>query len=150
MYNECNSLTSRQKPTLFYFLNPKIIKKNIFLGWVFFFQFFLWRFLRYNIIGLVVQCSAMDWETGVQCQVESYQRLKKWYLIPPCLTLRIKRHVSRVKWSNPGKGVAPSPKPRCSSYWNGSFRVVLDYGRQLYLEHNLVFSCFIYFILLMN
>ena len=23
---------------------------------------------------------------------------------------------SREKWSNPGKGVAPSPTPRCSSY----------------------------------
>ena len=26
-------------------------------------------------------------ETGVQSSVESYQRLKKWYLMPPCLTL---------------------------------------------------------------
>ena len=41
---------------------------------------------------------------------------KKWYLIPPCLTLCNIRYVSRVKWSNPGKGVAPSPAPRCSSY----------------------------------
>ena len=24
----------------------------------------------------------------------------KWYLIPPCLTLRDIRYVSRVKWSN--------------------------------------------------
>ena len=35
---------------------------------------------------------------------------------PPCLTLSIIRYVSRVKWSNPGKGVSPSSKPRCSSY----------------------------------
>ena len=28
-------------------------------------------------------------ETGVQSQVESYQRLKKWYLMPPCLILSI-------------------------------------------------------------
>ena len=41
--------------------------------------------------------------------------LKKWYLIPPCLTLSIIRYVSRVKWSNPGKGVVPSPTPRYSS-----------------------------------
>ena len=32
-----------------------------------------------------------------------------WYLIPPCLTLSNIRYVSRVKWSNPGEGVAPSP-----------------------------------------
>ena len=31
------------------------------------------------------------WKTGVQSQVESYQRLKKWYLMPLCETLRIKR-----------------------------------------------------------
>ena len=47
-------------------------------------------------------------------------------------TLNI-RYVSRVKWSNPGKWVAPSPTPRCSSYWKGSPLVALDYGRQLYL-----------------
>ena len=47
-------------------------------------------------------CSPMAWETGVQSQVESYPRRKKWYFIPPCLTLSIKRFGSRVKWSNPG------------------------------------------------
>ena len=39
---------------------------------------------------------------------------------------------SRVKWSNPGKRVAPSPTPWCSSYWKGNLLVALDYGRQLY------------------
>ena len=29
-------------------------------------------------------------ETGVQSQVESYQRLKKWYSIPPCLSQHYK------------------------------------------------------------
>ena len=28
----------------------------------------------------------MVWETRVQSQVKSYQRLKKWYLVQPCLT----------------------------------------------------------------
>ena len=37
----------------------------------------------------------------------------------------------KVKWSNPGKGVAPSPTSRCRSYRKGSLRVTLDYGRQL-------------------
>ena len=72
-------------------------------------------------------------ETGVQSQVESYRRLKKCYLIPPCLTLSIIRYASRVKWSNPGKGVPSSPTPWCSSSWKGSLLVALDYGRQLYL-----------------
>ena len=54
-------------------------------------------------------------ETRVQSQVESCQRLKKWYLIPPCLTLSIRRKGSRVKWNNRGNGVVPSPTPWCSS-----------------------------------
>ena len=41
-------------------------------------------------------------------------------------------YVSRVKWRNPGKEVAPSFTPRCSSYCKGSLLVALDYGRQLY------------------
>ena len=73
-------------------------------------------------------------ETWVQSQVASYQRLWKWYLIPACLTLSNIRYVLRVKWSNPGKGVAPSATPWCSSYWKGSLLVALDYGRQLYLH----------------
>ena len=58
---------------------------------------------------------------------------KKWYLIPPCLALSNIRYVTRVKWSNPGKWVAPSPTPRCSSYWKWNLRVAHDYVRQLYL-----------------
>ena len=52
----------------------------------------------------------------------------------PCLTLSNIRYISRVKWSNPGKGVVPNCIPWCSSYWKGSLRVTLDYGHQLYLQ----------------
>ena len=37
----------------------------------------------------------------------------------------------KVKWSNPGKGVAPSPTPWCCSYQKGSLRVTLNCSRQL-------------------
>ena len=43
-------------------------------------------------------------------------KTKKWNLMPPCLTLSVISYGSRVKWSNPKKGVAPFPTPRCSSY----------------------------------
>ena len=75
-------------------------------------------------IGLAVRVFA----NGPGDPRSSYQRLKKWYLMPPCLTLSIIRYGSRVKWSNPGKGVAPFPTPWCSSYRKGSLRVTLDYG----------------------
>ena len=46
----------------------------------------------------------MAWEIWVQSQVESYQRLKKWYSVPPCLTLstevRIKGKVEQSKGRN--------------------------------------------------
>ena len=56
-----------------------------------------------------VECLPMVRETLVQSQVMSHQRLLKWYLIPPCLTLSVIRYGLRVKWSNQGKEVAPSP-----------------------------------------
>ena len=47
---------------------------------------------RNNAIrGNWVEFSPIVRETGVQSQVESYQRLKKWYLMSLCLTLRIIR-----------------------------------------------------------
>ena len=78
------------------------------------------------------KCSQIIWKTGVQSQIELYQRLKKLYLMPPCLTLSFIRYGSRVKWSNPGKGVTPSPTPQCSSYWEGSLLNTLDYGWPTY------------------
>ena len=67
-------------------------------------------------------------------QVIPKTKTKKWHLMPPCLTLSITKYGSRVKWSNLGKGVAPSPTPWCSSYYKGNLRVALDYGHQLYLQ----------------
>ena len=79
---------------------------------------------------LVGCCRQMVLETVVQSQVKSYQRLKKWHSMWPCLTLRFLRYGSRV---NTGNGVAPSPTSRCSRYWKGSLRVTLDKGSQLYI-----------------
>ena len=65
---------------------------------------------------IVAKVYPMAWETWVQSQVESYQRLKKRFLVPPCLTLSIMRYKSRVKWSNPGKGVMTFLTSSYSSY----------------------------------
>ena len=74
-----------------------------------------------------VECSPMVREIWVPSQ-----RFKERYLIPTCLSLSNIRYVSMVKWSNPGKGVAASSTPRCSSYLKGSLLVALDYSRQLH------------------
>ena len=47
------------------------------------------------------------------------------------LTLSNIMHISTVKWSNQEKGVAPSPTPRCRTYWKRSLLVTLDYNREL-------------------
>ena len=62
--------------------------------------------------------------------------------MPPCLTLSIISYISRVKWSNPGKGVEPSRTLQCSSYWKGNLRVAHDYGRQLYFYLRGAFNIF--------
>ena len=66
----------------------------------------------------------------------SIPKLKKWYLMPLCLTLSIIRYRSRVKWSNHRK--EPSPTLWCSSYSKGSLWFGLNYGCQLY---NLFIIC---------
>ena len=43
-------------------------------------------------------------------------KTQKWYSMPPCLTLSIIRHGSKVKWNNPGNRVAPSLTSQGSSY----------------------------------
>ena len=72
-------------------------------------------------------------------------KAKKWYLMPPCLTLSIIRYGSRVKWSNPGKDVVPSPTPWCNCWWKGSLWVALDYVCQLYFYITYHFQMLILF-----
>ena len=54
-------------------------------------------------IGIKFSVFAMVPETGVQSQIELNQRLKKWYLMPPCLTLSIIKYGSRVSGAIHGK-----------------------------------------------
>ena len=91
--------------------------------------FFRNHFIWYQVIGLMSRVFT-NGLGSIQGQV--IPKTQKWYLIPPCLTLSIIRYGSRVKWSNPGKWVAPSPTPWCNSYQKGSLLVTLDYSRQLY------------------
>ena len=82
-------------------------------------------------------CSPIVQDTGVQSQVESYQRLKKLSLMPPCLTLSIIRYVSRV---------APSLTPQWSNNWKGHLRVVLDYGWPTYIYIYIYIYVCIYYV----
>ena len=82
-----------------------LLKKNVFSFWPsnFFFLFarsfinLSFTFFFFFLLAQRVECLLVVWETQVQPQVMSYQRLKKWYLRSPCLTLSNIRYVSRVK-----------------------------------------------------
>ena len=86
-------------------------------------------------IYLTVHWPSGDRRPGFNPRWSHTKDFKKWYLMPPCLTLSIIRYGSSVKWSNPGKGVALFPTPWCSSYWKGNLPVSLDYRRQLYFYY---------------
>ena len=75
-----------------------------------------------------LECSPMVWDTGVQSWSSHTKDSKKWYLMPPCLTLSIIRYESRAKWSNL-KRASSSPIPWCWCYWKGSLRVALNYNQ---------------------
>ena len=83
----------------------------------------------YRLIGLVGRMFANN--PGDQGSIPGRVIPKTLKMILDTYLLSITRYVSRVKWCNLGKGVSPSCTPRCSSYWKGSLRVALDYGRQL-------------------
>ena len=87
-------------------------------------------------------------ETWVQSQVESYQRLKKWYLMPPCLTLSI------IKVRIKGKVEQSRERSRAHplylgvvSYRKGSLRVPLDYIN--YYHYYYFFIVFIILLILL-
>ena len=66
------------------------------------FHTFLQRFNVHRAIGPMSRVFANGKRERVQSQVESYQRLKKRYLMPPCLTLgtikvRIKSKVEQSR-----------------------------------------------------
>ena len=67
----------------------------------------------YGLVGRVLTSGPGDLGSIPGCVIP---KTLKMVLDTPYLTLSNIRYVSRVKWSNPGKGVAPSPTPRCSSY----------------------------------
>ena len=54
-------------------------------------------------MDIMVQCSSIVSDKGVQFLVELYQRPKKWYLMPHCLKLSIIKYGSKVSGEIQGK-----------------------------------------------
>ena len=67
-------------------------------------------------------------------------KTQKMVLDAPLLSTQHYKVWIKGKLGNAGKGVVPFPTPWCSSYRKGSFRVIFDYGRQLYLLYIRIFA----------
>ena len=67
----------------------------------------------------MLECLLHEQETGVQIPVGSYQRLKKRYSMPLCLTLSIKRRIEGKLF--PGIGIVVAPTLTIISIVRGAF-----------------------------
>ena len=95
-----------------------------------FFESLAWLNLGLN----PVECLPMAWETGVQSQVKSYQRLKKMVL-DTCLlnTQHYKVQIKNKVEQSRERSKCPPLHLSNSSKWKESLQVTLDYGPQFYL-----------------
>ena len=77
--------------------------------------FFNAMFIHYldPSIGVVDRVSTKPRETRVQSEVESYQKLKQRYLIPPSLNTQHYKVRIKGKCINVGKGIVPYPTRGC-------------------------------------
>ena len=111
------------------------MKKNSETKFQFAFFFFLKQlplFIEYNrLIGLVGRVFANG--LGDLGSIPGHVIPKTLEMVLDTSLLNTRQYKVHIKWSNPGKGVAPSSTSQYSSYWKGSLLVALDYGRQLYL-----------------
>ena len=91
-------------------------------------------FSWYWLIGLVGRVFTNGPEDLVSILSRIIPKTLKMVLDTSLLnTQHVSQYISKVKWSNSGKGVAPSLTPQCSSYWRGSLQVALNYSHQLAL-----------------
>ena len=70
----------------------------------------LWFLIFLSNIGFLTywfECLPMVQWTRVQFQVKSCQRLRKWYLVPPCFTLSVIKYWSRVSEAIQGEKYFP-------------------------------------------
>ena len=85
---------------------------------------YIYIYIYTQAIGLMSRVFANGLGDRASIPGRVYQKLKKMVLD---VTLLNTQHYNvRVKWSNPGNGVAASSTPCCSSYWKGSLWVTLD------------------------
>ena len=82
-----------------------------------------WLTLVCPWVDVRLECLPIAWETGVQSQVKSYQRLKIWYLMPSYLTFSIISCGWRVSGAIQGKKKCFSLQPSVIAIEKETFRL---------------------------
>ena len=94
--------------------------------------FFSYSFLRHVLIGTMVR-SVCQWSGRLGFNPRlNHMKDSKMVLDVSLLNTQYSKVWIKGEWSNPEKGVAPSPTPWCSSYWKGSFWVAINYSWPIY------------------
>ena len=89
-----------------------------------FVHFYIYYLIIYWAIGLMSRVFANG--LGDRGSVPGWVIPKTQKMVLDIALLSIIRWESRVKWSNPGNGIAPSPTPRCRRYLKGSLQVTFN------------------------
>ena len=82
--------------------------------------------LLYSSIGQMSRVFTNDPADQVSISGQVIPKTQKMVLDATLLNTQYYKVRIKVKWSNPGNGVAPSPTPWCSSYWKESLQVTFD------------------------
>ena len=83
------------------------------------------KFIKFvGLMGRVFANCLGDW---ISIPGQVILKTQKMVLDADLLNTQCYKVRMKDKVSNPGKGVVPSPRPLCSSYWKGSFWFTLNY-----------------------
>ena len=82
----------------------------------------------YSPLAYWVECLPMARRLGFNPRL-SHTKDSKMVLDTSLLNTQHYKVQIKGKWSNPGKGVAPSPTPWCNSYWKASLWVAFNYSQ---------------------
>ena len=91
VYVQCSFIAIIPRSTLT--LNDRACLSILVTQKLFVYNSYIYIYIYIYILVLWIEFSPMARETGLQLQVESYQRLKKWYMIPLCLTHNKGKHL---------------------------------------------------------
>ena len=99
-------------------------------------QFSSWDLMTHSYLkiheNIVMMVKVFAKSPGDLCSIPGQVIPKTQKMILDTSLLDPQHYKVVVKWSNPGKWVAPAPTPWCRTCRKGSLRVILVYGRQLF------------------